>query len=355
LKRLRKAYERKHERQGEIRYIIAGEIGSKNSYRVHWHTIIYSDEPLNELGEIRKYDGTETANYETWKQPITDDIWSSPKKRKRRLWTMWPHGIVEIQRCDQYSIEYALKYAMKDMHGEVKSRDTMRWTKSEQHAAGMFRMSKKPPIGMRYLQEKLSVYRDLQAIPPKLEIKVPEYKGYWFPSGKIRETYLQGLNEINNRIRETTGRDAPQWSTLLHSVSGEGELNEKDWEILTYGERVKYHGQTENIAQEIARHQKIAQQRQRGREIRYQCGKPRVCKKCYRGFNEPYRLEFHRWYDQQKQASGSESYDSFERWFSAKKQGNPYCGLKDEPNRNRAFERGYAQRLDEKNVQGKTR
>lgn len=233
MKRLRKAYKAKYNATGEISYIVAGELGSKRK-RVHWHMILFSKRSLHDLGEWTTLKGKAMDG-----PKITEKGWN-------QHWSIWSdfHGYVCPQVPDQGGVAYVLKYAMKDQFNVVKSEGTARFTKSERHAAGMFRMSKQPAIGWRYLQEKIDDWDERGCVPTDLLVKIPGYSGYYWPKGKTREAALKALHDINHMIREEKGRDAPQWDALLHSVAArdadhsllllrqkQGEWEREQWKL----------------------------------------------------------------------------------------------------------------------------
>ncbi len=315
LKRIRQAYYRQYKKAGEIRYIVAGEHGSKKD-RVHWHFVIFADRPVSTLG--------------TWA-----DARQNPQKEMRKAtrnhWSMWEHGHVFPREPDQGGLQYVLKYAVKDQFNEVKSRGTMREAKSENHAASYFRMSKKPPLGKRYLDQQMQRWAELGAVPPALQVRIPDYKGYWWPKGDLREYLLDGLHEINNRIKRTVGRDAPQWNTLLQSVVE----REKDWETLNYGDYQEK--ETEYLEKvwkdEIERRDQERQKRYIAHQAKRKCGGVVICKACWGGKTRDEQDEYRRWYSRQadrcKAEWGEDEY--LESWFRKRGKINPYCTHKDAP------------------------
>lgn len=220
LKRIREAYFRRYKVRGEIRYLISGERGSRGSQRMHWHMLLFCDKPLGVLGE--------------WTHFETGERHEVPTLEKNYNWTIWPHGHIKLQAPNQRGVFYVLKYAFKDHDTSEKSEGTGRHITSQTWAASMFRMSKMPPIGWRFLRDTMDRYEEKNALPPSLQFQVLDYKGYWHPVGKMREYVLQRCSVINERFREKHGANMPQYSALLSSVSV-NEKNIKDREELEYG------------------------------------------------------------------------------------------------------------------------
>lgn len=241
LKMVREYYKRQYGENGLIRYIACGERGSKGTKRIHWHVIIFTQKPIDKLGE--------------WRQFSTGQRVEELKMRVKYNWTLWPHGLCHLVEPDAAGMAYNMKYCVKDQFGVEKSKGRKRFDKSDQYAAGMFRMSKKPPIGVPYLERKLKGLRETLSVPPTVNIKIPDYRGYWFLTGEIREWFLDQCRQINEQRKEKTGKDAPQWEALLNSLIKEneeqGEIN-SDMETLYYGtqERPEY---TEEQASNAAR------------------------------------------------------------------------------------------------------
>jgi hypothetical protein len=153
----------------------------------------------------------------------------SEGKRKRRLdWTLWGHGFVTFQTPDEGGMKYVLSYCLKDQFTGEKSKGTMREAGAENFATGLFRMSKRPAIGEAFLMRKMAALEASGSVLPALNISIPDFNGYWQPSGSFRKKLLWCLVALNRRIVWTTGGNAPQWSALLASCVD----NETDLEIL---------------------------------------------------------------------------------------------------------------------------
>jgi hypothetical protein len=202
----------------QIRFLCAGEQGDRIG-RCHWHMIIYSNFDLTLLGKFRL-----RGNLVSHRRDI-----ETVGKRKRRLnWTLWPHGFMTVQTPDQGAMSYVLSYCLKDQFTHEKSKGTMRESKSENFATGLFRMSKRPAIGESWLMRKLEGLEATGSVLPSLQLSIPDFAGYWHPNGLFREKLLWGLVALNQRVVWATGAPAPQWSSLLASCAD----NETDMEIL---------------------------------------------------------------------------------------------------------------------------
>lgn len=275
LKRLRKAYSDHYGSTGDIRYIVAGERGSKND-RVHWHMVIFSRQSISPLGEWTSiFDASEID------MPLDRDV----------IWSLWPHGFVHVQRPNQSGMSYVLKYALKDQFTVSKSRDSARITKADNHGAGMFRMSKKPPIAFEWLTSLLNEYAAKEAVPPSFQFRIPEMKGYWVPRGLLRNLAIERIYEINQQHLADYGRPCPQWPSLIASVS---QLkSESIMEGLIYGPSE----QTSEDVQDDARLfglQLAQKQRERARAYRinktiYRCCGHAPCEECLSGFSDDTR------------------------------------------------------------------
>lgn len=251
----------------QLRYIVAGEMGSQRG-RVHYHVVMFSSLPLADIGE--------------W-----EDVWTGEKMpmplERNVIWNCWPHGHVYVQQPDAGGVAYALKYALKDQLSVVNSRGTARETRAENYAAALFRMSKRPPIGQPFLGQRLEQWRERLIVPPDLRIRVPDYRGYWYPTGALREYLLQGLHEINSEHVERHGRDVPTWAALMSSA----EKSETDWEALQYGQEEEAE-LTEEQERAIRRREKQEARRAEQARNRFQtsqaivrnCGRFTACDDC---------------------------------------------------------------------------
>lgn len=241
LKRLRAAarYEAKKQKWGfvpYVRFICAGEQGSRNG-RCHWHIVLYSNVDLSQVGKFQRSSGEFVTDRR-------DIVCVGSRVRRRLMWSLWSHGFMLMQEAGEAGMHYVLSYCLKDQFIYEKSKGTMREAKAENFATGLFRMSKYPPIGEVWLMQKMDSLLEKGAVLPALKLRVAGFHGYWQPSGSFREKLLRCLVAVNDRIIQTTGANAPQWSSLLASCqdneSDMGILNgkEKEDEVDHIGARV---------------------------------------------------------------------------------------------------------------------
>lgn len=215
LANLRDAIKYKTKKTAALRFIACGEQGDQFG-RCHWHIILFSDVDLLEIGKYKAAYGPVTTRQE---------IVTTGKEKKRLHWSPWPHGYVVVQEPDEGGIKYAISYALKDQFSVVKSKDTMREAKAETFSAGMFRMSKSPPIGLKWVEERIYDLYCSGAVRPSLAVNVEDQSGYWYLSGAIRETFLIGMRRINDSCLAQYGHPAPQWSSLLaHCKDNEQDI-----------------------------------------------------------------------------------------------------------------------------------
>jgi len=209
-----------------VRFICAGEQGERGENHCHWHLVLYSNFDIRGIGEFQ---GIVDGKKRVVIYPADAEHMMTVRRRKRRLdWSVWGRGFVTIQEADLAGMHYVLSYCLKDQFAAENAVGTLREAKSEAFATGLFRMSKRPAIGEEYLVRKMEGLLAKGAVLPNLMIPVPDVDYKWWPTGPLREKCLWHLSAINRRIRWATGRDAPQWSSLLASVSE----NEKELEIL---------------------------------------------------------------------------------------------------------------------------
>lgn len=162
LKRLRKKY-------GKVRYICAGEYGSKKG-RAHWHIILFFKDKAP--SQAWSPDGRRPWDYilPRWIR----DPWA------RIRWKPWPHGISYVQEPDYGGFRYLLKYALKDQRQEVSTRNLT--------------MSKKPPLGAEWVEQLAERYVAQDLAPQDLFYSF----GDQFDSkGRRRRFMLQGKTRQN--------------------------------------------------------------------------------------------------------------------------------------------------------------
>ena len=154
-----------------VRFICAGEQGSRNG-RCHWHLIVYSDMDLTRIGKFRRKG-----------QLISHrrDMITVGKRKIRMNWNLWGRGFVTVQEPDQAGMNYVLSYRLKDQFTAEKAEGTMRESKAEDFATGLFRMSKRPAIGESWLVQKLEGLDAAGSVLPNLQLKIPGFRGSGIP------------------------------------------------------------------------------------------------------------------------------------------------------------------------------
>ena len=253
---------------GYVRFICAGEQGDRNG-RCHWHLVLYSSFDLTQLGEAR-------AMVNGQKQLVTsrEDIMSEGETAKRISWSLWPHGFTTFQQPDQNGMKYVLSYCLKDQFTQEKSKGTMRETRAENFSTGLFRMSKRPAIGETWLRKKMEGLAIKGAVLPSLNLKIPEFSGFYHPSGSFRQKVLWSLSAINQKVRFETGVDAPQFVPLLATIE-----NPKEREILNGPEKEDLENLT-TVEADLERRQREAGGLYARRELARTCGNALPCENC---------------------------------------------------------------------------
>ena len=246
-----------------VRFICAGEQGDRNG-RCHWHLILYSAVDLVALGGFSRFG-----------KPVTgrENIVSAGKEKIRLHWEPWGRGFVTVQEPDQGGMNYVLSYCLKDQFTGEKSRGTMRESKSENFATGLFRMSKRPAIGEKFLYRKLAEWEAAGVCLPALKIKVPGFKGYYQPAGNARKVLLWGLAAVNQSIKWRTGANAPQFRALVASLESQSEKEILDVETLENEDEEGFEASLARRGRETAGLQARAL-------LRRQCGNEIACDEC---------------------------------------------------------------------------
>lgn len=270
LKRLRDQVSREYSRSGLIRYAAVGERGSQKD-RVHWHLLIWGAKEFSHLGHwFHLARDMQSAGLRA-KGPSLDE---------KMIWSLWDHGFVELQRPDEGGIRYVMKYILKDQFSARKSAGTAREHKADNSAAGIFRMTKLPPLGQPLLDRLIGEWHQRRVVPVSLQIRIPGYGGYWWPKGPLRERLLYALHDINADIRRATGHDARQWKALMATIT-----NPDDWETLEYGKIEQTEAQRlspEADISEPGRARELSSYRRRlAPAIIEACAKPAPCWKCF--------------------------------------------------------------------------
>lgn len=262
-----RSYLRRRKLPSSIRFLCAGEQGDRFG-RCHWHLILYSDADLTKVGIFKLRGRVVTSDNEK-------DFYTEGKRKRRLHWDQWGKGFVTMQKPDQGGMHYVLSYCLKDQFTEQKSRDTMREAKSENFATGLFRMSKRPAIGERFVVRKMVALDASGSVLPSLKITIPETSGFWVPNGTLRKLPLVMLTGINQRVRWATGADAPQWSSLQASLKD----MQSDLELMN-GEETQNPDDYESDEAIFARRSRETAERQRRGEMAFRCGGAYPCTEC---------------------------------------------------------------------------
>lgn len=317
---LRDAIKQKTGKVAALRFIACGEQGSRNG-RVHWHIVLFSDVDLLTIGKFSALWG-----------PVTErkDIIAPVGVDMPRQWSMWPHGFVQVQEPNEGGMHYAMSYALKDQFNVRNASGSARISKAEAFATGLFRPSKSPPIGAPWVDEQIYDMYARRYVMPKLHFQVPGLSGYWWPSGPLRKRLLEGMRRVNNSIIAETGRNAAQWSSLLHQV----RENEGDLEALGINEVIE---DDEEIETQIAKRSRATAQESKDRQIRRQCGHTIACDQCLRGFADETLREIGLHFEGPHCIVTSTG-EAFQRGKGGYGKGiNPRCQLRETASRKRAF------------------
>lgn len=150
-----------------VRYFVTGENGSMKG-RAHWHIIMY------------------------WQEAVPEHVLD-----KNFMEEHWPHGWSFWTKLRPHSAKYNCKYILKD------------WTdsQSQSHLA----MSKKPPLGAEFFQQRALQYVEQGLAPQDLFYTFPEAKqrnrqgGHdymkFMLGGRSAELFLQGYIDLWERER----------------------------------------------------------------------------------------------------------------------------------------------------------
>lgn len=280
LKRVRAALAYKYAGQRPwVRFIVAGEQGDKCG-RCHWHVILYSSHEVQTVGTFHGFKtGVRGKTELRWPEDGVDMLTVERPKAKRLDWDLWGHGFVTLQGPGFEVMHYVLSYCLADQFTVEKAKDTARVLSASNFATGLFRMSKRPSIGEKFVFQRFAQFAERGECLPSLSLKVPGVKGYYHPAGRMRELMLWGLVGLNQTARNITGRDAPQWSTLLHSCKD----NENDLEVLIGPLPEKL--TDEQLAKILYGRQRDSAD-QRRIDLRKKCGSALPCHGCLVQFDE---------------------------------------------------------------------
>jgi hypothetical protein len=274
---------------GNVRYIVAGENGSKKK-RVHWHVLLWSTENLFSLGKYADFEAQWRKGWLPSAGPHPDCL-VIPTMRKRLVWSKWPYGHVFLDRMDRGSAEYVLKYAIKDQFNSVKSRGTARENKADSYGASFFRMSKMPPVGYNYLQRRIGMWMANGQVPPDGLVTVEGLKGKWYPRGFMRDAFIEGLAVVYNYSLETRGKPPAGWSALMGNwVKTETGL--RDIEAITGVLEDAAEKERQDAIEQISSGERIFGHESIPTKYRV-CGRAYPCDTCLEDASDGQRLDYH--------------------------------------------------------------
>lgn len=147
-----------------LRYILAGEHGSRHN-RAHWHVIIY------------------------WQGSVPSEL---PPLGEFAHWRFWPHGHVHSMVFSVSSLRYTIKYLLKDQDLET--------------SVSRFSLSKRPLIGLPFFFSQADAMIEKRALPRDLfytfaDVLDRHGKPYRFHlRGRAAERFLDRF-EIGWRLR----------------------------------------------------------------------------------------------------------------------------------------------------------
>lgn len=280
IKRLRRRMDYHLGAHGALSFIAAGEQGDRFG-RCHWHVILFGQVDFLTLGEWRAPWGVVTEA----KDIISPrPVGGNPATVWRRHWDLWPHGMVTVQEPDYGGMRYAMSYALKDQFNVRNSVGFAREMKADVFGTGYLAMSKKPPIGARFIDAYVSDCAARGFVPPTRKLSIPGMDRPWWPAGLIADRLLQGLAVVNAGIKERTGQNAAGWSSLLY----EARDSEDDLEALGV-----FDGEDDTDGTDEARDagrqaeanaRDNSEARERGQKRR-RCGSTEPCTLCLRGLD----------------------------------------------------------------------
>lgn len=190
-----------------LRYLVAGEYGSLKG-RSHFHCILFG----------RGVNRPQIPHREKY---TLGPVSSGPKAK-----SPWPHGHVFADwSADAKSLRYVCKYLLKDTDRRQS------W----------FSLSKKPPLGSAFFEERAAEYARLGAFPTSFEYKPPGGDGaQFFMTGATRRYFLLRLlrqdmpvDQLNEWVRLAFEKvDRWQFRKLCEEASREAGWSERQWQKL---------------------------------------------------------------------------------------------------------------------------
>lgn len=254
------------ERQA-VRFVCAGEQGDRKG-RCHWHIIIFSHVDLLTIGTFTDLFGVVSDP----EQIVT----KGGQHFKRLRWSLWPHGLCVVQEPDQGGMSYALAYAIKDQFSHEKSKGTLREATAEVFGTGLFRMSKRPPLGLPYIEQRMDILSQCYSLPPEIKFRIPNLSFPYRPTGPMRRYVLERCRDICQKSLDDLGKLPPQYSALMESL-GDNEV-----------ERDLLNGKTQSetlgeIAADISRKSRELERDRRVASCARNCGSTVACSDCLNG------------------------------------------------------------------------
>ena len=208
MKRLKKVYKTKD--GNEVRFIVAGEYGSRNG-RPHWHICLFfkgdSPEVVQFPDDLDAQENMKVIFPRPWfEERGKTDLWAQIQ------WHPWSsydnNGFVYFQPTDYHGFQYIMKYQLKDT--------------TQKLSVSHFGSSKQPPLGHDYFMALAQWYVDNGLSPQSFF--------YSFPSvfdgkGKRRKFYIQGKSRDNfvwafiEKWQQQRGTDHPHSELIIDHVN----------------------------------------------------------------------------------------------------------------------------------------
>lgn len=259
-----------------VRYIVAGEYGSKRG-RAHWHAVLffYGKHP-------QIVDHPDKINKEKPDQIFLARFKNDPWARNQ--WSPWSNekenrGHVYFQPAEYEGFIYILKYAVKGLEDQMID-------------DGKLGMSKKPPLGYHWLLEKAERYVEQGIVPQNFEYSFPHVfdkkrnrRKFWL-QGVMRDKFMQHYLRC---WHERYGVDPP-WNEHLENYGvwdpeKERVQNGSEQDLIEWQKKLIAHSapkRTEEYYRALEKVEKQASDRMAA-EIRYKQDNMTVLKGVYQG------------------------------------------------------------------------
>jgi hypothetical protein len=199
---------------GKFKYFVVGEYGKRKG-RAHWHAILFLQKPIPEI---------------QYRKNINEEHWT--------------HGFTYIEPFTVEHARYACKYVFKDQN--------------EHLATSICRMSKKPPLGTEYFQQRAEKmvaagiaptdlfysFRDIRkrnGEPIKFMLRRKSAQNFvnaWINAwerkhGKVRANYV---NHLIQKFDDLSGKPPPT-SDLLEDNMSKEQMELHDRALFRQGQR----------------------------------------------------------------------------------------------------------------------